>query len=207
MRRTVVALVAGVLVLAGCGSTGSGQSVVFESGQAAVSEAFRVSQQEIADDVGLVLIGLGQPPGEPPAGLAKVTTERVVLNRLIASFAEANGDEVTRTEVEEGFEELAVANGGEDALLEAALGSGIPAEALEDTVRTNLLVIEIGSRLNPSGDIAAQVAATQVALSAYSESIEIAVAPRYGTWDDQTLAIISGSSLTEPSGQEQVTPQ
>jgi len=34
----------------------------------------------------------------------------------------------------------------------------------------------------------------------------VAVAPRYGTWDDQTLAIIPGSSLTEPSGQEGATP-
>ena len=74
MRRTVVALGAGVLVLAGCSSTSSGDSVLVESGQAAVSDVFRVSQQEIADDVGLVLVGLGQPPGEPPAGLASATT-------------------------------------------------------------------------------------------------------------------------------------
>ena len=206
MRRTVIALGAGVLVLAGCSSTGSGESVAVNSGQAAVSEVFRVSQQEIDDDVSLVLAGLGQAPGEPPAGLASATTERVVLNRLIDSYAEANGVDVTRTQVEQGFEELAAANGGPDALREAALGAGIPAEALEGTVRTNLLVIEIGSGLSPSGDIAAQVETTRVALSEYSESVAVAVAPRYGTWDDQTLAIVPASSLTEPSGQEQVTP-
>ncbi len=206
MRRTAVALGAGVLVLAGCSSTGSGQSVVPNSGQAAVSEAFRVSQQEIADDVSLVLEGLGQPPGEPPAGLASVTTERIVLYRLIDSYAEANGIEVTRTEAEQGLEELAAANGGQDALREAALGAGIPVEALERTVRTNLLVTGIGAGIDPSGDVAAQVEAARVALSEYSESIDVAVAPRYGTWDDQTLAIIPGSSLTESSGQEQATP-
>ena len=146
MRRTAVALGAGVLVLAGCSSTGSGQSVVPNSGQAPVSEAFRVSQQEIADDVSLVLEGLGQPPGEPPAGLASVTTERIVLYRLIDSYAEANGIEVTRTEAEQGLEELAAANGGQDALREAALGAGIPVEALERTVRTNLLVTGIGAK-------------------------------------------------------------
>ncbi|MDH3958489.1 MAG: hypothetical protein OEU98_03330 [Actinomycetota bacterium] len=206
MRRTVVALGAGVLVLAGCSSTSSGDSVLVESGQAAVSDVFRVSQQEIADDVGLVLVGLGQPPGEPPAGLASATTERVVLYRLIDSFAEANGVDVTRTEVEEGLEELAAANGGQDGLREAALSAGIPEEALERTIRTNLLVTGIGSGINPSGDIPAQLESARVALSEYSESIDVAVAPRYGTWDDQTLAIIPGSSLTEPSGQEQATP-
>jgi len=206
MRRTVVALGAGVLVLAGCSSTSSGDSVLVESGQAAVSDVFRVSQQEIADDVGLVLVGLGQPPGEPPAGLASATTERVVLYRLIDSFAEANGVDVTRTEVEEGLEELAAANGGQDGLREAALSAGIPEEALERTIRTNLLVTGIGSGINPSGDIPEQLESARVALSEYSESIDVAVAPRYGTWDDQTLAIIPGSSLTEPSGQEQATP-
>ena len=206
MRRTVVALGAGVLVLAGCSSTSSGDSVLVESGQAAVSDVFRVSQQEIADDVGLVLVGLGQPPGEPPAGLASATTERVVLYRLIDSFAEANGVDVTRTEVEEGLEELAAENGGQDGLREAALSAGIPEEALERTIRTNLLVTGIGSGINPSGDIPAQLESARVALSEYSESIDVAVAPRYGTWDDQTLAIIPGSSLTEPSGQEQATP-
>ncbi len=206
MRRTVVALGAGVLVLAGCSSTGSGESVLVDSGQAAVSDAFRVSQQEIADDVGLVLEGLGQPPGEPPAGLASATTERVVLYRIIDSFAEANGVDVTRTEVEEGLEELAAANGGPDGLRAAALGAGIPVEALERTIRTNLLITGIGSGINPSGDIPAQLESARVALSEYSESIDVAVAPRYGTWDDQTLAIIPGSSLTEPSGQEQATP-
>lgn len=206
MRRTVVALGVGVLVLAGCSSTGSGESVLVDSGQAAVSDVFRVSQQEIADDVGLVLEGLGQPPGEPPAGLASATTERVVLYRLIDAYAEANGVEVTRTEVEEGLEELAAANGGEDGLRQAALSAGIPVEALERTIRTNLLVTGIGSGINPSGELAAQLESAREALSEYSESIDVAVAPRYGTWDDEALAIIPGSSLTEPSGQEQATP-
>ena len=206
MRRTVVALGAGVLVLAGCSSTSSEESVLVESGQAAVSDEFRVSQQEIADDVGLVLVGLGQPPGEPPAGLASATTERVVLYRLIDSFAESTGVDVTRTEVEEGLEELAAANGGPDGLREAALSAGIPVEALERTIRTNLLVTGIGAGINPSGDLEAQLESARVALSEYSESIDVAVAPRYGTWDDQALAIIPGSSLTESSGQEQATP-
>ena len=206
MRRTVVALGAGVLVLAGCTSTSSEESVLVESGQAAVSDDFRVSQQEIADDVGLVLVGLGQPPGEPPAGLASATTERVVLYRLIDSFAESTGVDVTRTEVEEGLEELAAANGGPDGLREAALSAGIPVEALERTIRTNLLVTGIGAGINPSGDLEAQLESARVALSEYSESIDVAVAPRYGTWDDQTLDIIPGSTLTEPSCQEGANP-
>ena len=63
MRWTAIALGCGALVLAGCGTDGSTQSVQVDSGQAAVSSEFRVSQAEIADDVALVLSGQGLPPG------------------------------------------------------------------------------------------------------------------------------------------------
>lgn len=205
MRWTAIALGCGVLVLAGCSTDGSAQSVLVDSGQAAVSSEFRVSQSEVADAVGLVLSGQGLPTGEPPAGLASATTERVVLNRLISSYAEGNGIELTRTQVEQGLEQLASENGGEQALADLALQSGIPVEALEDTVRTNLLVTAIGLKLDAAGDAASQVEAARVALSEYSEAIDIEVSPRYGTWDDAQLQIIPGSALSTPGEGEQAT--
>ena len=180
--------------------------MLVDSGQAAVSQDFRVSQAEVADDVALVLSGQGLPTGEPPAGLAAATAERVVLNRLISSYAAANGIELTRTQVEQGLEQLASENGGEEALNGLALQSGIPPQSLEDTVRTNLLVTAIGLKLNAAGDAAAQLESARVALSEYSEAIDVEVAPRYGTWDDAQLQIVPGSSVTEPSAQEQATP-
>ncbi len=206
MRWTAIALGCGALVLAGCGTDGSGQSVLVESGQAAVSQDFRVSQAEVADDVALVLSGQGLAPGEPPAGLAAATAERVVLNRLISSYAAANSIDLTRTQVEQGLEQLASENGGQEALNGLALQSGIPPQSLEDTVRTNLLVTAIGLKLNAAGDAAAQLESARVALSEYSEAIDVAVAPRYGTWDDAQLQIVPGSSVTEQSTQEQATP-
>ena len=134
MPRRAIALGFGVLLLAGCTSGGSGQSVVLDSGQAAVSSEFRVPQQEIADSVGAVMAGLNQPPGEPPPGLASAATERIVLNRLISSYAQDNGIELTQTQVEQGLEQLAVDNGGEAALNDLALQSGIPLDELEDTI-------------------------------------------------------------------------
>jgi hypothetical protein len=206
MRRTAIALGCGVLLLAGCSTDGSAQSVVLDSGQAAVSSDFRVSQAEIADDVSLVLSAQGLPPGEPPAGLAGATAQRVVLNRLIASYAEDNGIALTRTQVEQGLEQLATENGGEQALNDLAVQSGIPPQALEDTVRTNLLVTAIGLKLNASGDAGAQLEAARVALSEYSDAIAVEVSPRYGTWDDAQLQIVPGSSVATPAGGEQAAP-
>jgi hypothetical protein len=194
-----------VLVLAGCSTDGSAQSVLVGSGQAAVSSEFRVAQSEIADDVSLVLSAQGQPPGEPPAGLASATTQRVVLNRLVTSYAEGNGIALTRTQVEQGLEQLATENGGEQALNDLAAQSGIPPQALEDTVRTNLLVTAIGAQLNAAGDAAAQLESARVALSEYSDSIDVTVAPRYGAWDDAQLSIVPGTSLSTPAGGEQAT--
>ena len=205
MRRGAIALSCGVLALAGCGSSGPTTSPAMESGQAAVSDVFRVSQAEVGEDVGLVLTGLGRPTGEPPAGLASVTTARLVLNRLIEGYAQGAGLEPTQAEVEAGLEALVSQNGGRDALNSLALQSGIPPEAIEDTVRSNLLVEQIGRQLNAAGDSAAQIDAARVALTGYSAEVDVEVAPRYGTWDDATLTIVPGSPVAGPQASEQAT--
>jgi hypothetical protein len=203
MRRTAIALSCGVMVLAGCSTDGTAQSVAVDSGQAAVSQDFRVAQSEVAQDVSQVLADQGLPPGEPPAGLASATAERLVQTRLIESYAALNGFELTRAQVEQGLVQLATENGGQDALNDLALQSGIPISGLEATVRTNLLVTAIGEKLNPSGDAQAKGASTRVALSEYSDAIDVEVSPRYGTWDDAQLSIVPGSSVSEPSVGEQ----
>jgi hypothetical protein len=205
MRWTAIALGCGALVLAGCGTDGSTQSVQVDSGQAAVSSEFRVSQAEIADDVALVLSGQGLPPGEPPAGLAGATTERVVQGRLIRSYAEVNGIELTRTQVEQGRAQLATESGGEEALRDLALQNGIPAEAINDVVETQLLLTAIGLSVSGGGDPAVQGEAALGALSEYSAAIDVEVSPRYGTWDDAQLQIVPGSELSTPDSGEQAT--
>jgi hypothetical protein len=205
MRRTAIALSCGVLVLAGCTTDNSRQPVTVGAGQAAVSQDFGVSQAEVDDGVSKVLSAQGEPPGEPPAGLATSTTQRILLNRLVESYAEDQGIELTRTQVQEGLEQLAAENGGEEALADLAAQSGIPPEELEATVRTNLLVTAIGLKLGSTPDAAAQLEATRVALAEYSETIDVQVAPRYGTWDDAQLQIIPGSSVSIPDAGEQAT--
>ncbi len=174
-------------------------------GQAAVSTDFRVSQAEVDDGVSKVLAAQGQPPGEPPPGLATSTAQRLLLNQLVASYADDQGIELTRTQVQEGLEQLAAENGGQEALADVAAQSGIPPEDLEDTVRTNLLVTAIGLTTGAGNDPTAQLEATRVVLAEYSEAIDVQVAPRYGTWDDAQLQIVPGSSVSVPGVGEQAT--
>lgn len=206
MRARAIGLVCAALLLTGCSTAASGESMLVDSGQAAVSSEFRISQQEVAASVGLFMDARGEAPGEPPPGLASLTTERKVLESLIASYAEREGLEVTQAQVEDSLAQWAEQNGGSAALAQLALESGIPSQELQTTVRTNLLIAAIGSATPDAEDVAAQLEAARVALAAYSEEIGVAVAPRYGTWDDQELGIIPGSPLSEPAAPEQATP-
>ncbi len=202
----VLALGLGGLLLAGCSASGTDQSHVLDAGQAAVSDDFVISQSAVNESVEAVLSASGQPPGEPPAGLATSTVQRLVQGEVIASLAESSGVSVTATQVEQGVADLAEQNGGMDALADLALQSGIPADAIDDTVRTNLLVAGIGAQLDPAGDATSQLEATGAALTELSQATNVAVAPRYGTWDDAKLGISTGSSVVQPPAPEQGTP-
>ncbi len=198
MRGRAMALVGGALLLAGCSTTGSEQSMLVDSGQAAVSREFRLSQSDIAESVGLFLAASGEAAGDPPPGLATFTTQRLTQQLLIQSYAAREGVEVTRTEIEDQMEQLEADSGGSAALAQLALQAGIPPEELEETVRTELLVVAIGQALSGSEEPDLQAGAIERVLTAYSDEIGVEVAPRYGAWDDQRLVIIPGSPLSEP---------
>lgn len=189
-RRVIAALGLGVLVLSGCGAMGAGE--------AAVSDEFRISQADVDAEVSLVLESLGQPPAQPPEGLASATTQRLVQDALFAAKAAELGVEVTQGQIEAGLAELAAQNGGQEALEQAALQAGIAPASLEDFVRTGILFREIGEKLDYAADATAQAELTRAELTAYSADIDVQVAPRYGTWDDAQLLIIPGSSVARP---------
>ena len=185
MVRQLAAVALGTLVLAGCGSAGSGQ--------AARSDEFRILQSDVDAQVSQVLAALGQPTGQPPVGLALATTQRLVQDALFSAHAAELGVEVTPTDVDRAVADLAEQNGGQDALEQAALQSGIPPQALEDFVRTQLLFTGIGEELDRAADATAQAQLVQDELVAFSEALDVRVAPRYGAWDDTTLTIVPGS--------------
>ncbi len=96
--------------------------------------------------------------------------------------------------------ELTEAQGGHDQLVQAALQAGIPESALPDVVRTNLLV----ARLSGSAGDQQGAPTVQQQISELSEALSVEVAPRYGTWDDATLSIVTGSPVVD-SGETPAT--
>lgn len=181
------------LLLSGCSAT---QGPV-GSGEAAVSEAFTISQAQVADDVAAVLAAMGRPPAEPSAEMTLANVQRMVQSEVIEGAAASLGVSVSTAAVQQAVAQLAEQSGGVDALSQLAVQAYIPPEAIEDVVRTNLLAEAIGAAVvggDESGD--PQLGAQQ-AIVGYSQSIDVEVAPRYGTWDDTTLTIAPGSTVAQ----------
>ena len=188
--RAGAALGLAVLALTGCS--------VRDAGQAAVSDEFTISQALVDSEVRAVLEQVDSPTGQPPAGLALATTQRLVQDALFAAKAEELGITVTDTEVEQGRAEFAAQYGGDQGLVDAAAQSGIPAGSLDAFVRSNLLFTKI-SEASPGGGAAAAQQAAREELGRFSEEIDLRVAPRYGTWSPVALEIVPGSDVVTPA--------
>ena len=79
-------------------------------------------------------------------------------------------------------------------------------------MRTNLLVAGIGVRLDPSGDATPSSPPPARRWPSTPQAINVAVAPRYGTWDDAQLGRrATGSAVAPPTAEqapaEQGTPE
>jgi hypothetical protein len=175
----------GALALAGCAGV--------DSGQAAVSDAFRVSQAEVDAQVREVVGQVQQAPGDPQAGVALGTAQRLVQDALTQAKAAELGVSVTEAEVQAGVAELRTQYGDQATLEQAAAEANIPASQIDDFVRNRLLVERIGAELGGG------VAEAGAALGEYSQAVGVEISPRYGTWDPATLQIVPGSAVAEPA--------
>ena len=190
-RALVASLAGGVLVLSGCSSV--------DSGQAAVSDTFRISQAKVDAQASEVATGMGEPPAVPPPGLASAITQRLVQHALVEAQADKVGVSLTAAEVEQGMKDLTDAQGGHDQLIQAALQAGIPESQLTSVVRTNLLLTRMSTAAGGTSDDQATSADVQQQIVDLSEALDVRVSPRYGTWDSATLSIVSGSPVVAPS--------
>jgi hypothetical protein len=191
MRRSFAVAAILVAALSGCG---------VNSGQAATSARFNITQTTVDAELRTLLQETEQPPGAPPSGLALATTQRLVTDALFASKAEDLGITLTGAEVEDARADFAEQYGGDGQLVEAAGQAGIPAGSLNAYVRTSLLFTRIGQALLADAEPTQQQDAARQEMQRYSEEIEVSVAPRYGSWQPQALQIDPTSPLVATAG-------
>ena len=89
---------------------------------------------------------------------------------------------------------------------ERVLAAYVPKSSTSAWVRSSLLFTRIGDLLDSGGTTESKSAAAVKELIAYSERIDLEVAPRYGTWDDSILQIVPGSSVASPAAEQPATP-
>lgn len=196
------------LLLAGCSSPQASQSNA--GGSAARSDVMDIGQDELVAQVQAFQAEINQPVNQPAPGLARATLERLIQDALIKAEAAKLDVRITPAAVANARAQLASQNGGEEQLVAAAHASGIPASAIDDVVRSNLMVSEIGKKLGTDGDTNGQLLAAQKAIGELAASVNVSVAPRYGVWDDATLSIKDTSTVTEskvPTTGEPGSPQ
>lgn len=193
VRLAAVALVAGTVVaLSGC------QPIT--AGAAAVVEGQRLRESTVQQDVA-ALVAQGGAGGAAAGALRRAAVQRWVYGEIVKAAARA--ERVTVTDAQVNAQRAAIiARSGEEGFRKAVLASGVPVEGGYELLRMVVTLDALGAALvpaEPGSDPLAlsqqRQAAVAGALVAQAQRLDIAVNPRYGSFD-----VASGSVVPTPSG-------
>lgn len=193
MRRTpaarrVIALAASAIAaaaLTGCGSDLATNAALVGDKQ--------ITASQLDADVDQVLTRIseisGQPKGQPSYGLTKATLDRLLITALIDEAAARRNVTVEGSVVYQARAGLEAQQGGPEQLETAYLQQGVPATAIDDSVRTFWLVARLGEDLVPFGTQEQRNNAVQQEIVQIADDIGVEVNPRFGTWTSNSLAV------------------
>ena len=174
------------------------------------------SQMDIAASVGKTDIELATLQGRVDSILAerkKVDTSQMQLqdgdvltrsqltflisNLILDDIADETGIEVTKADLEAYKAEIFQSIGGEEMLPSVLVNAAIAPEALDDVLRRDLILRNIGSALADSGATDGEINdLIQNLVRDKSKLLKIVVNPRYGVWDPTSISVLG----TDPAG-------
>lgn len=182
--RLAATVVAGLLVLTGCGS---------QSGNAAIVGDQVISEREFSAVVAESIEIVEQVDGDTTATTLGALTW-LVRALLMDAIAADNNIVVTDAEVDQILDE-AVAQVGVEELAVGLAQQGIPPSRQEQYARSFLLQNKISAILQDDSNAFTQ------AIVAYSQDLGIEVSPRFGSWDVASASVVSGpDDLSRPAG-------
>ncbi len=190
-RRRIV-VVAAVLsvggLLAGCGPE--------LAGSAAVVGQDRVTDTQLSDQVATVTAALGI---QTSAKANQVVLDRLIRQELYNALATKIGVTVTDGEVQKFLDETVAQVGGQKALEDQLLQSGVPNTEIFSFARTFLQQRAIVAQIAPGKSEQEQGQVLGVAVIALSKELDTRVSPRFGTWDSARLSVgAPPNDLSEP---------
>lgn len=190
-RRTAltvsVALLVAAPLLAACGNQAhpgaaavvGGQRIEVSTVQAEVADVR--TAQESSPQAAELIKASGQ--------LSRAKLYDLIVDKVVERAADDAGVKVSRKEIQAGRAELAEQSGGEEQLAAMYLQQrGIAPDQLDNVVRRDVLVGKLAAALGATNDPAGQQKLT-AAFTAAAASLDIAVNPRFGTWDNKKLEL------------------
>lgn len=192
------AALASAIVVTGCGPTLAGSAAV-------VGEA-RITDDELTAQVTEVLTALNLGPSDK--------ANQVVLDRLIRESIFAEMAKREQVDVSDGEVSAFVAEsekqtpGGAAGLAAQLLQAGVPQSEILPFAKTYLLQQKIAMKLAPNKAQQIQQQVFSVAAIKLSESLDIRVSPRFGSWEAAQLkvgAIPNDLSVPAPDQKAQLS--
>lgn len=182
--RALLATAVGVAALGLSGCAGLGQA-----GAAATVGSNQISNNDLAGTIDAVQEQRGGNPGEPDAALVSSTLQRLIITDLVDQACAEQGVTVSQADVDFALAGYDAQFGGRDAVVQAFLENGVPADQIEEQARLSLQVQALGAALVPDADQSGQQQAVVQYVTGFGLQTGIEVNPRFGTWDPLTLQI------------------
>lgn len=159
------------------------------AGSAATIGDTRISEQDLADQVGAVLTAQGLPADSDDASLTSTTLGRMITIELVRVLAEQEGVVITQGQIDQQLATFQQQAGSQEAVESTFAQQGIAPNEIEDVLRINLEATALGEKLLPDGSVDEQGQAVFDAVGSLSDDLQVEVSPRFGTWDATTLRV------------------
>jgi len=177
VKRWIPGVVLAGVVLSGCGQT--------LAGSAAVVGDERLTDAQLSQTVSTLAQELGI---ENSAQVSQAVLSRWMVSQLVDQLAEDKGVTISKGEVDAAIAQESESAGGQEAFEQGALQAGVLPADIADAVRTSLL-IEKMAQFTITGDDPSGQTGLITQVQQLSAELDPQVSPRFGTWDEEQLAV------------------
>lgn len=182
--RLAAAATAVVLLTSGC-------TLIDRAGAAAVIDGTRITDSALsAEALDMQAALAGQEATVTDAEMARAILAIHVQDHVIRTAAQQQGIEVDTETIAKLRQELKDQVGGTDAELAAfAAAQGVPPALVDTVLGLSVMMADLGAKLAPEGDENAQGQAAVAYLSQLATTMDIEIAPRFGSWDPTQFTV------------------
>ncbi len=177
VKRWIPGVVLAGVVLSGCGQTLAGSAAV-------VGEA-RLTDAELSQTVTTLAEELGI---ESSAQVSQAVLSRWMVSQLVGQLAQDNDVTISKGEVDAAIAQESESAGGQEAFEQGALQAGVLPADIADAVRTSLLIEKMAQFTATDEDPSGQTGLI-AQVQRVSDELDPQVSPRFGTWDEEQLAV------------------